>query len=149
MNLIQPNAIILDSNATTQLEVFTEISRLAVQLEYVTDEQQFVAALQQREQQSSTGFGNGIAIPHSKSSVVNRPAVIILRTNNLIEWQAIDDEPVNTFICLMSPEQGNNEHLSMISKLSRRLIYPEFTDFIKSEQDGQKIYAQLNEILSN
>lgn len=149
MNLIQPNSIILNSDAKTQADVFAQLSQLATQLGNVKDDLQFAQALLQREQQSSTGFGSGIAIPHAKSSVVNQPAVIVLRTTQLIDWQAIDDEPVNCFICLMSPENGNNEHISMISKLSRKLIYPEFIDFIKSEQDEQKIYAYLNEILSN
>lgn len=148
MELISPKAIVLNSTADTQKQIFIEIATLAHQLNYVSDKEQFAIALAEREQQSSTGFGN-IAIPHAKSAVVNQPAIIVLRTNHLIEWDAIDGEPVNCFICLMSPESGNNEHLAMISKLSRRLIYPEFVEFIKNEQDGQQIYAQLAEILHN
>ena len=97
-----------------------------------------------REALSTTGFGNGFAIPHGKSTELHTPLVVLIKTDEHIEWEAMDDQPVSIIFLLIVPkENGDTIHLKLLSKLSYHLMDKEIQEAIK--QADTKI--ELEEIV--
>lgn len=119
----------------TKKEVFTKIEesvfKLYPKVKNVSKE------LLIREDVSTTGFENGIAIPHAKISGISEAMIIIVR-NLEISWPSMDSKNTNAAICILVPEGEGNEHLTILSNLSRKLINTEYIEFIKK--------ADVNEI---
>lgn len=122
-NIIQPKYIELQSTALSQTGVFQSISDIAVKHGIATSSEEVVKGLQAREAQSTTGFQDGFAIPHTQSDAVNRPAIVIIRTETGIEWKSFDDEPAFFFIALLIPKtEAGTTHLQALSALARILM---------------------------
>ena len=94
-----------------------------------------------RENLDSTGFGNGVAIPHAKIPNLKNPMVAVTRFADGIEWDAIDGEPVKVAIALIMPDGDEaNTHLQVIAQLSRKLVHQETIDTLVNEVDSMKLY---------
>ena len=101
-----------------------------------------------RENLDSTGFGNGVAIPHAKIPNLKNPMVAVARFEDGIEWDAIDGEPVKVAIALIMPDGDEaNTHLQVIAQLSRKLVHQETIDTLVNEVDSMKLYNfMINEM---
>lgn len=132
--------------ANTQKEVLQQLAQLAFERGKVADAQTFYQELCKREEESTTGFGNGVAIPHARHRIVKEAGVLVARTENDIEWKALDDEPVNVFICLIAPDDQNDFHLKTLSKISRRLIHDDFIDTLKHASQTE-VLEEINQII--
>ncbi len=99
-----------------------------------------------REKEATTGFGNGIAIPHAKSKNISEPIIIFARSQNEIEWGAHDGKPVNNFISILVPAEDSKVHLNLLAKLSRRLVHEDFTDTLKNGNE-QEVYQFISDVL--
>ena len=122
-NLIQPSFIQLNVNATSQSEVFKTIADVAVQNGIATSAQEVVEGLHVREQQSTTGFQDGFAIPHTHAEAIVKPAIVIVRTENGVEWESFDDQPAFFFLSLLIPKTAaGTTHLKALASLSRMLM---------------------------
>ncbi len=101
-----------------------------------------------RENLDSTGFGNGVAIPHAKIPNLKNPMVAVARFSDGIEWDAIDGEPVKVAIALIMPDGDEaNTHLQVIAQLSRKLVHQETIDTLVNEVDSMKLYNfMINEM---
>lgn len=101
-----------------------------------------------RERLDSTGFGNGVAIPHAKIPNLKNPMVAVARFEDGIEWDAIDGEPVKVAIALIMPDGDEaNTHLQVIAQLSRKLVHQSTIDTLINEEDSNKLYNFIvNEI---
>lgn len=101
-----------------------------------------------REKLDSTGFGNGVAIPHAKIPNLKNPMVVVARFEDGIEWDAIDGEPVKVAIALIMPDGDEaNTHLQVIAQLSRKLVHQSTIDTLINEEDSNKLYNFIvNEI---
>lgn len=101
-----------------------------------------------RERLDSTGFGNGVSIPHAKIPNLKNPMVALVRFEEGVDWDAIDGEPVKVAIALIMPDGDEaNTHLQVISRLSRKLIYKENVDKLINEEDPMKLYEfMINEM---
>ncbi|WP_392561108.1 PTS sugar transporter subunit IIA [Orbus sturtevantii] len=92
-----------------------------------------------REALSTTGFGSGFAIPHTKSNI-NEGIVAFFRFTDEVEWQSLDEKPVKNAITLIMPEKDNdNMHLKMIAKLARLLVHDDFIDELNQCQSKQSV----------
>lgn len=131
----------------TQEEVFGRLAARAVSLGIAHDAQAIVRDYKEREGEASTGFGGGIAIPHSKTDDVSAPTVLFARLSQPVEWNSIDDKPVKTVISILVPSGANSEHLRLLSSLSRKLVHPEFVELLNSETDGE-VFKAIDEVLS-
>ena len=100
----------------TQAEILVSLAELATSLNLVVDRDSLVKDYQEREQESTTGFGNGIAIPHAKSNNVKTAAILFGRSTTDIEWQSLDGKPVNTFISLLVPANEGDVHLKLLAQ---------------------------------
>ncbi|MFN4263851.1 MAG: PTS sugar transporter subunit IIA [Thioalkalivibrionaceae bacterium] len=85
----------------------------------------FIVALSTREKLGSTGLGHGIAIPHGRVANLDEPRMALLRVPAGLDFEAIDNEPVDLLIALVVPENAPNEHLGILAQLARRVSKPE------------------------
>ncbi|MFO6298120.1 fructose PTS transporter subunit IIA [Rahnella selenatireducens] len=135
MTLITSQAINLSLRGQTQTEILNELAEMAVSLGKVSDPQTFALALAARELQGSTGFGDSVALPHTRSACVIAPGILVARTPHSVAWHASDDEPVFCWLCLMIPEQGAVADTQLLSTLCRKMVNPDFTAALKTRDE--------------
>ncbi|WP_322903511.1 PTS sugar transporter subunit IIA [Paenibacillus campi] len=143
--LLQPESIFLPSTASTREEAIKQLAAGMAANGAVTDTDDYVRAVMAREQQSSTGIGFGVAIPHGKAAGVTRAVLGFARFDQPIDWDSLDGEPARMAFMIGVPEaNAGNEHLQILVALSRKLIHDEFRDELL--QAGSK--EEILEILS-
>ena len=146
LGVIDIKTINMGMNATTKEEVLKLVSDMAFEHEIVKSKEEYFEGLINRENEFTTGIGKGFAIPHCKSNTVNRPAVIVSKLNSEIDWQSMDEKPVNFVIALAVPESdAGTNHLKILSQVARCLMDDEFTDKLKEANSEDTIYNLLNE----
>ncbi|WP_026477764.1 PTS sugar transporter subunit IIA [Alkaliphilus transvaalensis] len=121
-DILNKELMILDLQSITKEEVIQELIKPLLKEGIVTDEVSFLKTVMEREEQSTTGIGMGIAIPHGKSSVVKAPAIVFGKSKNGVEFQSLDEEPSYIFFLIAVPENSNDQHLKVLSQLSRKLM---------------------------
>ncbi|SES86120.1 PTS sugar transporter subunit IIA [Anaerobranca gottschalkii] len=137
--LLKENLIKMDLNSKTKDEVLEELVELLIQGGVVEDKGKFLEVLKERERITTTGIGMGIAIPHGKDSTVLTPAVAFGKSELGIDYDSLDGEPAKLFFLIAVPEGGNNEHLAILSKLSRKLIHEE----VRMKLFAAKTYQEI------
>lgn len=121
-DLLKKETMILDLKATTKETVIDELVSKLAEAGRLTDKQGYKEAILAREEQSTTGLGEGIAIPHAKTKAVKTPAIAFGRSQAGIDYQALDGQPSHLFFMIAASEGANNEHLATLSKLSTFLM---------------------------
>lgn len=101
----------------------------------------FGSALTLREKLGSTGLGHGIAIPHGRVAHLDAPRLALLRVPAGLDFEAIDNEPVDLLIALVVPEDAPNEHLGLLAQLARRVSQPEHRAALRQAADGAALHA--------
>ncbi|MFD0896612.1 PTS fructose transporter subunit IIA [Loigolactobacillus binensis] len=134
-------------SGSDQKEVLTKLANWAVELGIAVNAEQLVKDYQAREQESTTGFGNGIAIPHAKSNNIDHAAILVARGTTAVEWASLDDKPVNVWISLLVPDDQADTHLKLLAKLSRQLIHQDFIQLLQSGS-ADEIYTRITAIIS-
>lgn len=124
-------------SASSQDEVFQALATRAVELGSAADATAVIADLKDREGESSTGFGGGIAIPHAKTASITVPTVLFGHTETPVEWDALDGKPVSTFISILVPDGEGTEHLRILAKLARKLMHEDFADGLRTGSDAE------------
>ncbi len=136
----------LDLKAKTKDEVLNELVDLAVATGYVADHEKILQAVVERENLCSTGFENGVAIPHPRQGhpeVVERLVAVFGRSRDGIDFDALDGEPVYIFFLLCAPT--DSEHLKALAKLSRFLRKKAFRERLIAAQAPEEVYDILLE----
>ncbi|MGR3741895.1 PTS sugar transporter subunit IIA [Companilactobacillus sp. DQM5] len=145
-SIFNKNNILIDSTSKTQDEAFRNIAKLVKKNGYTLSDEKFYLGLKTREGETTTGFKNGIAIPHSNDSSVIKTGLFYIKFTNSIEWNALDKKPVNMAIALSIPKNGGKEHLRILSTVARKLMNEEFIQRLKNENNLDKIVQLINEI---
>ena len=104
---------------------------------------EILEGLEQRETLGSTGFGKGIAIPHCRSSAVNRPTLVLLKLNTPCNFESADAEPVSLVFGLVSPENAGATHLHALAAISRVLRDETMLQALHDADDAEALYALL------
>jgi len=112
---------------------------LAVDADRVSDRERALEDLLEREQEATTGVGMGIGIPHAKSAAVRSPTIAFTRVPDGIDFDAMDDEPATLLFMLLVPEEGGEEHLQMLSALSRSLMHEETRDDLHEAESKEHV----------
>ncbi|KRN27925.1 fructose-like phosphotransferase system subunit EIIA [Lactobacillus selangorensis] len=147
MTLFDKNHLIMNLDATNQDEVMGDLAQLAYDQGITTDKDQLKKDLLDREKESTTGFGNGVSIPHTKSDVVEEASVFFARGKNDVEWNSLDSKPVNTWVSLMIPTDQSDVHLKLLAQLSRQLMHQDFIDILKNG-DEEQVYEAISNIVN-
>lgn len=137
--------LILENNeVTSKEEVITLIAENIVQHESNLDKEEIIKSLLDRENQVSTGFENGIAIPHAKISGLLEPRITVVKTND-INWPSMDGKGTNFIINILVPKDGSDTHLKILAQLTRKLMDEEFVETLKAA-NTQTIIDVINDI---
>ena len=110
-DLLTEDTIVLDLKARTKKEVIEELANVLEKTGKLHDRQTFIKAIFAREAQSTTGIGEGIAIPHAKTKAVRMPAVVFGRSKEGIDYDALDGKRSHLFFMIAAPEGADNTHL--------------------------------------
>lgn len=110
---------------------------------------QILATLTGREELGSTGLGNGIAIPHGKIKGLKGVTALFARLDNPIDFDSIDDQPVDLVVMLLAPVGAGADHLKALSRFARLLRTETVTDALRRETDPGEIHAILTRSLED
>ncbi|ANU23260.1 PTS fructose transporter subunit IIABC [Planococcus donghaensis] len=137
--LLTEQTIILDLVASTKQQVLEELANQLDQAGKLTDKQAFTKAILERENQSTTGIGDGIAIPHAKSAAVEFPAIAFGRSQKGLDFESLDGQPSHLFFMIAASEGANDDHLEALSRLATFLMDEKFRNNILAAQSKQEI----------
>ncbi|HZS62960.1 MAG TPA: PTS IIA-like nitrogen regulatory protein PtsN [Xanthobacteraceae bacterium] len=141
-DLITPNAVIAALKATNKKEAIQELSGKAAEL---TGQSARAVAeiLLQREKLGSTGVGNGVAIPHGKLPKLTRLFGVFARLQQPIDFEALDNQPVDLIFLLLAPETAGADHLKALARVARHLRDQEVAQRLRDSKDEAAIYEVL------
>ncbi len=143
-DLIAPQAVIPALKANSKKQVLQIMAEKAASLTGL-DERTVLDTILQREKLGSTGVGNGIAIPHGKLANIGRIVGVFSRLETPVDFEALDDEPVDLVFLLLAPESAGADHLKALSRIARVLRDPDMVQKLRNTHDGQAIYTFLTQ----
>lgn len=146
MSLFDKKLIFLDYDSKNKKDILKNLSKELENLGYVDSNKKFSKALLEREKHSTTGIGFNIAIPHGKSSSVHEPFVVFAKPKEPLEWESLDDEPVEMIFLIGVSEQSANEHLKILQKLSISLMDEKFRENLKNAKSKEEIFEFIKDI---
>lgn len=124
--LLKQEGIQLELSSLNKESVLKELADLLEKTDCLNDQEQFLQAIWEREDKGSTGIGFGVAIPHGKSNAVKRAGIAFGYSRGGIDYQSLDEKPAHIFFMIAVPESSEDEHLQVLAKLSRMLVYEDF-----------------------
>ena len=113
------SGILMDLTGSNKSEIIRNLVELLTKTTKISDTARIIELLEERERLKTTGIGSGIAIPHCKSSEVEKVHIVIGISKQGIDFQSLDHEPVHFFFLLVAPEKGGSEHLKASAKIVR------------------------------
>lgn len=133
-DLLDRRSVSLSAGPKSKSEALDMAVDLMVKSEKISDREAYRKQVYAREQESTTGIGEGIAIPHGKCDAVQKPGLAAMVVKNGVEFEALDDEPVTLLFLIAAPNTEDNIHLDVLSKLSVMLMDEEFTASLRNAQ---------------
>ncbi|MFS9218734.1 fructose-specific PTS transporter subunit EIIC [Streptococcus sanguinis] len=130
-DLLRKDVMLLDLQATEKKAVIEEMTQSLVDHGYVTDFETFKEGILAREALTSTGLGDGIAMPHSKNSAVKEATVLFAKSNKGVDYESLDGQPTDLFFMIAAPEGANDTHLAALAELSQYLMKDGFADKLR------------------
>ena len=146
--VIKREHIMLGLSAADKEECLRAIAQKAVELGLCTDAQAAYEGFMFRESQGATGLEDGFAIPHTRCDAVVKSGVIFAKTQKPVEWESMDDQPVEVMRALIVPKDGSNEHIRLLAALSRMLIKKDFREALKGSSSEEEIFELLSGVMN-
>lgn len=145
-DVLRNDRIELHLKSNTKEAALTELTELLYKSGALTDKDAFLNDVLARESISTTGIGNGIAIPHGKSANVLETTVAIGRCEKELEWESVDDKPVN-FIVLLAVNDNDRTgvHVKLLSQMARKLAFEETCKRLVNAETAEEITAIFSE----
>ena len=146
--LLSPEAVVANLKATSKKQALQALARHAGKLTGL-DERRIFSVLLERERLGSTGLGNGIAIPHAHLREIDRLFGFFARLETPVDFEAIDNAPVDLVFLLLAPESAGADHLKALAKVSRLLRDKPSCAKLRGADNAEAIYAVLAEPIAN
>lgn len=143
-DLLNKKVMLLDLQATTKEAAIDEMINSLVDNGVVTDFDVFKAGIMAREAQTSTGLGDGIAMPHSKNPAVKEATVLFAKSNKGVDYESLDGQPTDLFFMIAAPEGANDTHLAALAELSKYLMQDGFADRLRKVTSPDEVIAAFN-----
>ena len=143
-DLLNKKVMLLDLQATTKEAAIDEMINSLVDNGVVTDFDVFKAGIMAREAQTSTGLGDGIAMPHSKNAAVKEATVLFAKSNKGVDYESLDGQPTDLFFMIAAPEGANDTHLAALAELSKYLMQDGFADRLRKVASPDEVIAAFN-----
>lgn len=142
-DIMKENCVFLSLKAGNKRQLLQELADKAAEITGINNRTIFDTLLE-RENLGTTGFGNGTALPHARLEGIDKIYGFFARLNNAIDYEAIDNRPVDLIFMLLSPEGSGADHLTALAQISRLLKDEATCDKIRHAGNNEEIYALLN-----
>ncbi|MBM7551325.1 PTS fructose transporter subunit IIABC [Thalassobacillus pellis] len=143
-DLLKKDTIILNLSSRSKPGVIDELINKLDEAGRLNDRDGFKKAILAREEQSTTGIGEGIAIPHAKTSAVKEPSIVFGRTQEGLDYESLDGQPTHLFFMIAASEGANQTHLETLSRLSSFLMDKNFRNKLESAKSEDDIIEAIN-----
>ena len=143
-DLLRKELMIMDLKASTKMEAIDEMIEKLKTEGIISDADEFKKLILAREEKSSTGLGEGIAMPHAKTSVVVKPSVLFARSHKGLDYDSLDGEPVHIFFMIAASEGAHDLHIETLAKLTKMLLNDDFTKGLLTCNNSDEIYALVD-----
>lgn len=140
--------ILLLNSCQTKHELLNQIAKFAKDKGIANNQEKLLADLISREEEASTGFTDGVAIPHAQSEAVQKPSIVVVKLETEMDYASMDGKPTNLFISILVPKDSGDQHLKVLQKLSRSLSKPDYIQALKSAEDINQLYTVINKPLT-
>ena len=142
--LLGKDTIKLNLKANSKMEVLDQLVDVLYDAGRLNDKELYKEEILKRESLSSTGIGEGIGIPHGKTSAVKKASLALGIFRDGVDFDSLDGAPVNIVFMIAAPEGANNEHLETLSRLSVLLMNPEFKEGLLSSKVPEYVFSLLD-----
>ena len=140
-DLLDQRSILLDAAPKTKSEALDQIVDLMAKSGKIRDLEAYRKQVYLREEESTTGIGEGIAIPHGKCSAVERPGLAAMVVKDGVDFESLDGEPVTLIFLIAAPNTEDNVHLDVLSKLSVLMMDEEFSQSLRQAESVEQFLA--------
>ncbi|WBH18128.1 PTS sugar transporter subunit IIA [Sphingomonas radiodurans] len=141
-DLLLPDLVVVGVAATSKKSLFQHLGALVAPV-LALDAATVTAALADRERLGSTGFGGGVAIPHARIEGLPRIVIVVARLLQPIEFNAVDDVPIDIAVAMLSPPDAGADHLKALARVSRRFRDRNFVAKLRGAGSRDALYALL------
>jgi PTS system nitrogen regulatory IIA component len=139
-----PECVIASLRATSKKQALQELAKKAAEISGA-DERQILEVVMERERLGTTGVGNGIAIPHGKLPGLKRLSGVFARLEKPIDFESIDEQPVDLIFLLLAPEGAGADHLKALARVSRLLRDRRVCEKLRGSDRAEALFALLSE----
>ena len=143
-DLLDVRSIRLDGVANDKADVLNQMVELMSKSGKINDVETYRKGVFAREEEGTTGIGEGIAIPHCKSKAVSKPGLAAMVVPDGVEYEALDGAPVNLLFLIAAPDTKENVHLDVLSKLSVLLMNEDFTNGLKNAKSVEEFMTVID-----
>lgn len=143
-DLLDVRSVSLDGAPKSKNEALDQIVALMAKSGKINDEEGYRKQVYAREEESTTGIGEGIAIPHGKCDAVDRPGLAAMVVKDGVEFDSLDGEPVTLMFLIAAPNTEDNVHLDVLSKLSMMLMDEEFTSNLRNAKSAEEFLSIID-----
>ena len=140
--LTGPDAVLASVKASGKKALLAELASKAAAI-FKVDERRLFDRLLERERLGSTGIGGGIAIPHGRMAGIDRPFGLFARLGQPVDFDSIDERPVDIVFLLVAPEGAGADHLKALARVSRLLRDRSLVDKLRATESADALYALL------
>lgn len=144
-DLLREDTIQVNLQANSKDSVIDELVETLERAGKLTDKATFKQEILKREKHTTTGIGDGVAIPHAKTNAVKEPAIAFGRSSHGIDYDSLDGQPSKLFFMIAASEGANNEHLETLSRLSSMLIDETFRTTLLQAASKKEILDAINQ----
>ena len=138
-DLLKKEIMIMELGADNKIDAINEMIARLKEKKMINDENLFREEIMNREKLSSTGLGDGIAMPHAKTKAVNTPCVLFARSEKGIDYDSLDGHPAHLFFMIAAEDGANNTHIETLANLSKLLLKPNFIEKLKEAKNPGEI----------
>ncbi|KRL63351.1 PTS fructose transporter subunit IIABC [Lactobacillus psittaci] len=138
-DILSPESMIMNLKATDKEAAINEMADLEVATGIVNNKEEFVKSIWARENESTTGIGEGIAMPHARNKSINKARVLFAKSEKGIDFNSLDGQPVHLFFMITAPDGADNTHLQALAKLSGLLVNPDLIAKLKAATKPEEI----------
>ena len=143
-DLLNKEVMILDLKATSKEAAIDEMISSLVAKGVVTDFETFKTGIMNREAQTTTGLGDGIAMPHSKNAAVKEATVLFAKSATGVDYESLDGQPTDLFFMIAAPDGANDTHLAALAELSKYLLKDGFADTLRKATSAEEVIAAFD-----
>ena len=147
-NLLAPEGVVANLKSRSKKQALQELAGRAAKLTGVPERKIFDTLLE-RERLGTTGVGQGIAIPHGKLADLKGLYALFARLSKPIDFESIDDQPVDLIFLLLAPESAGADHLKALARISRLLRNSNVCEKLRGTDDDEALYVLLTEPATN